>query len=549
LTVIRSFLATALVAALAGPFIPAAIATPSAADPMAPGPQAVTRVEYDAGSTLVTGELGQQYPEDLRGRLYVPDGVGAHAVVLLLHGRHNTCRYIALESLGSPCPETPVTTSVRSYQGYDDLGDSLASHGYLVASVNANGINTYDSTSAIEGAGAQERAQLLAKTLDLLSAWNAGAGPGEVGTRLVGRVDLSRIGLMGHSRGGEGVTEFIAYNRVRTDGPRYPGLRAVLALAATDFRNQVPTGVHIGVLLPLCDGDVSDLQGAQSYDRARFTEPATAFARHQWAVEGANHNFFNSIWTGDDNSDTTGACADAAPTRLQPQGQRRVGLALMGSFLRRYVGGETAFDDLLTGAAPLEGAACPDGIGPCEDIVRTTSLAPAADRRMLLEPGAAQLPLTTGAAAVSSCVGGGTPACPTQPNRSFVRQLTLTWDGPGTVALALPAPTDISSYDAVTFRTAVNHTDSKNTGVTAQDLDVVVVDADGVRASVRAGGHGPSLRSAAASTVRHVILGGVWLPLTEFTGIDLTRVVRLELQVGQRRPKGSIQLAEIALQR
>ena len=83
---------------------------------------------------------------------------------------------------------------------------------------------------------------------------------------------------MGHSRGGEGVTAFIDYNRTRPEtldplsgnpdaGPRYPGLRAVFALAPIDAADQAPTGVHFATLLPYCDGDVSTLAGNEAYER------------------------------------------------------------------------------------------------------------------------------------------------------------------------------------------------------------------------------------------------------------------------------------------
>ena len=191
------------------------------------------------------------------------------------------------------------------------------------------------------------------------------------------RVDLARIGLMGHSRGGEGVDRFVDYNRTRTDGRRYPGLRAVFALAPTDFADEAPAGVHWATLLPLCDGDVYDLQGARAYDRGRFTDPATAFSRAQFTVTGTNHNWFNTVWTYDDYAGNDTACdtGNAANVRLTDAGQRVAGLAVMASFFRRWVGNETAFDALVKGAEPW----------PVAASIRTSY--PAASRLMLAQPG------------------------------------------------------------------------------------------------------------------------------------------------------------------
>jgi dienelactone hydrolase len=545
-------LAVLAVLAVLLPAPAAATAEGSARDPLALGDRQVEVIDYDAGATLVVGELMQPYPTERRGRIYLPEPAAGAAlaapVVLLLHGRHPTCSTGGLEIWLHPCPETVATTDIRSHTGYDDLGRNLASHGYLVVSISANGINTFDITSAVRGAGTEERAQIVAKTLDLLAAWHTGPGPGDVGRRLVGRVDLSRIGLVGHSRGGDGVTEFIAANRTRTDGPRYPGLRAVLALAGTDFKDHVPTGVHFATLLPLCDGDVADQQGADAYERGRFADPDTPFARHQFAVEGANHNWFNTVWeadTPDDNRDVAGACADDAPTRLSAAAQRRVGVALIGAFLRTAVGGEAGFEDLLTGR-----------VGLADAVVRTTALAPAADRVLLLEPRDDEVIRTSGGASASRCRGRGGDAnrasprpCPTTPNRSIAEQVTLAWEGPGTMAVDLGAPVDMSAFDELTLRAAVNHTVAANDGVAEQDLDVVLVDAAGRRAAAPLAGRGPALRPAADSTLRHVILGGIRVPMEELDAVDLTRVVRVELIVGERTPTGSIQLAELAVQR
>jgi dienelactone hydrolase len=520
-------------------------------DPTVAGPHAVTVVEYDADRTIVTGDRGVPYPEQLRGSLHVPDGAGPFPVVLLLHGRHGTCRVLVAETFGHPCPDTAATADVRSYRGYDYLARNLASHGYLVVSASANGVNTFDTTSTQTG-GSKERAQVIARTLDLIDSWHKGPGPGDVGSKLVGRVDMQRIGLMGHSRGGEGVAEFISYNRTRTDGPQYPGVRAVLALAATDFGDQTPTGVHFGALLPLCDGDVSDLQGGDAYDRSRFSGSLSSpFARHQWVVEGANHNYFNTIWTADDNGDTAGACADNSPQRLTADAQRTVGLALINGFFRRYLGGETQFDGMLRGVDPLPATVCPDGIVTCDELVRTSYLAPPGKRDLLARPVPGVRPTLTGGVSIADCQGGssGAPACPSAPNRSLADQWTMRWSAPGVVRIPTQSPRDVSAFEALTFRAAFNTGRSENTSRAQQNFDIVLIDADGNRDAVAAAEDGAALRLLPDRVTDHVVLGGVWLPLSRFAAVDLTRITAVELVVGQRTASGSVQLAELGFQR
>src|SRR3546814_11104788 len=56
------------------------------------------------------------------------------------------------------------------------------------------------------------------------------------------------------------------------------------------------------VLLPYCDGDVSNLQGAFMYDESRNLAETTPSRKFQLVTMGANHNFYNTTWSGDDYS-------------------------------------------------------------------------------------------------------------------------------------------------------------------------------------------------------------------------------------------------------
>jgi dienelactone hydrolase len=522
-------------------------ASATAPDPAILGSHTVTTIEYDAGSTVVSDPSdGLTYSEELQGALYVPSGTGPFPVVLLLHGRHDTCTYATLADFVGPpatCPDTAVTRNIRSYQGYAYLGSNLASHGYLVASVSANAINSFD---LVGDSGAEERAQVIARSLDKLYDWNLAAGPGAVGTALVGKVDLSRIGIMGHSRGGEGVDHFVEYNRRRTDGRRYPGLTAVFALAPTDFANEAPYGVHYATLLPLCDGDVYDLQGARAYDRGRFVDPNETHSRAQYSVTGTNHNWFNTVWDVDDYSGSDPACdtGNASNVRLTHSDQRDVGLAIMASFFRRWVGGETAYDALVKGAEPMPASACPGAATTCPTLVHTSYLAPAADRKLLVAPGTAT---QSGFATYSTCTPttSGT-GCPTNPTRSIATQLTLGWTGPAT--LTTGAAGDVSSLAALTFRTGINYDDARNTGAT-QDLDVTLTDTVGGTATVNAAAYTSSLRKPPGGADRELVLDGVWIPLSAFAGVDLTRVASVRLGFGTRTASGSIELAELGFQK
>lgn len=543
-------------------------------DPAVAGPFTPLRVEYNAGPTTVNDPKGLPlYPAQIAGVLWYPKAApGAWPVVILLHGNHGTCDVVGAGGSAYPCPVTPVTEPHRNYAGYDYLASNLASHGYLTLSVDANAVNTYNVAG---DKGAHERAQLLARTLDALASWNAAPGPGEVGAALVGHVDLTRIGMMGHSRGGEGVTNFLDYNKSRADGPRYK-VSATFALAGTDYNLPSAEGAAFGNLLPLCDGDVYDLQSSFAWDRGHVDALNSAYPRVQFTVQGTNHNYFNTEWESDDfaGRPPDAACDPSAKTtnRLSPVDQRRVGLDVIAAFMRRYVGNEVAFDPYMTGAAPFPSSICPGGTGACPGLMGQSYVAPAAQRRYLISPvmsgdtlrtSAEGAPLTqVGFATFGLCdphADTGTDGnnrdpglnsgCPTNPNRTRVRQLTLGWTQPASLTVPV-VDHDVRSFGALTMRVGVNFQDSRNRAGARQDFVVSLVDGAGRVASATASHFSNALMSPPGDAARALTLNEVRVPLAAFAGVDLhdVRAVKLAMGAGSGLAAGSIQLSQLAFQ-
>jgi dienelactone hydrolase len=140
---------------------------------------------------------------------------GRFPVIVFEHGQHS--------------PSDP------SYKGYDYLAEELASHGYVVLSVDGNAINAGPEGGDWSG---QARAQLILGTLDRLQEIDkkgqvdesGEAGPLDV---LKGKLDFTRVGIMGHSRGGQGVSNAIKYNQTRVGVSESDLIKALQA--APDF--------------------------------------------------------------------------------------------------------------------------------------------------------------------------------------------------------------------------------------------------------------------------------------------------------------------------
>ena len=174
----------------------------------------------------------------------------------------------------------------------------LASQGYATVSVRVNGINAQDD--GVADAGADARATIVEAHLDHWVDLAAGH-----------QVDLSRVVLVGHSRGGEGV------DRASIQIPLSAPYRIVgqVLIAPTDFASQTAPYVPTVTLLPFCDGDVSDLQGQKFTDFSRDLAADDTSLKSTVLVMGANHNFFNTEWT-------PGIAAGAGQRRLVRRRQR-----------------------------------------------------------------------------------------------------------------------------------------------------------------------------------------------------------------------------------
>lgn len=321
-------------------------------DPGATGRYATTEFTYTRPSVTLA-DLAT--PVEVKAVVVMPRHArGRRPVVLFLHGRHATCYSRANSFDDWPCPKG--STPIASYRGYLQTQRLLASQGFVTVSISANGINAQDG--ALVDGGAADRAALVRDHLALLAQWAAGAGPtaGSARRDLAGHLAMNDVVTVGHSRGGEGVVR-AAIEQNTGDPFRIVGQ---VLIAPTDFGEQVAPGVPTTVLLPECDGDVSDLQGQQYVDESRGAVSGDRALRTAVMIVGADHNFFNAAWTpggtkapaDDDWSGArTDVCSPTQKVRLTPAGQRAVGATYVAAAVRAYTHTDSTSVHLLDGSA------------------------------------------------------------------------------------------------------------------------------------------------------------------------------------------------------
>lgn len=529
----------------------------------APLARAATTAQYNYGDTAFTPS-GFPGPVELRAEVYYPSSLagGPFPLVIFLHGRHITCT----SGLQWPC--TGGATTIPSFQGYAYIGQVLADQGYIVVSISANGINARDNS--VTDFGAQARAELIQRHLDIWNGFNTtGAAP--FGTTFVGKVDMDNIGTMGHSRGGEGVMRHYLYNQ--SLGSPY-GIKAVFPLAPVDFNRPVINNVPFSVLLPYCDGDVSDLQGVHFYDDARYSDPGDLAPKHTLLVMGANHNYYNTVWTsgfvgaGDDWGGVGGdpECSPGSAGRLTSSQQRSNGLAYISTFFRLYLGGET---DL---AGIFKGEAAPPSPGPATVYASYHAPDSATERRDVNRVlTASNLTTNTLGGAVTASgfspndLCGGTFSAVCLPGQANFRQPHTTPSArsskPGMVQLRggwtsasanytnnLPAGSrDVSGFLAFQFRAGVIFDDPRNTGVPV-DFTVRLTDGTGAFADTTVSSHSDALffpPGAFVGEVPKVVLNMVRIPLSAFGGINLSDVRSVQFRFNQTS-SGALLITDLA---
>jgi hypothetical protein len=286
----------------------------------------------------------------LNGRVWYPAGEGPFPLALIVHGNHSMMD--------------------DSDPGYAYLGELLASRGMILVSVDENFLNgswmDYVSFGSFAGLDTENdgRGWLLLEHLAQWQRWN-----GDPGNPFYGKVDMDRIAVMGHSRGGEAAAIAASFN----DLAYYPddasvklpygfNIRAVVAIAPADGQyrpaNQ-PTpleNVNYLVIQGAQDGDMAAFEGIRQYNRVQFTDDGDWFKAGVY-VDRANHGQFNTTWGRSDSGAHPSTGLLNLGALMPADEQLQVAKVFISAFLEAALNGRNEyrplFENALTGQAWL----------------------------------------------------------------------------------------------------------------------------------------------------------------------------------------------------
>ena len=260
----------------------------------------------------------------MQGRVWLPDGKGPFPLALIVHGNHEMADY--------------------SDTGYAYLGELFASRGVITVSIDENFLNSSlaDFVAGPDGGLEEESDARAWMLLEHLAQWRAWVA--DPAHPMSGKADLDLVVLIGHSRGGEAVSEAAVFNRL----PRYPddgtlefrynfGIRGIVAIAPVDHqynprdRDTPLTDVSYLVIHGSHDSDVDTYAGSATYSRLRFDACDACFKTGIYLL-GANHGQFNTSWGRYDIGLPAAKLLNVS-TLLDPEKQRGAARVVISAFL------------------------------------------------------------------------------------------------------------------------------------------------------------------------------------------------------------------------
>jgi hypothetical protein len=279
-------------------------------------------VPFDLGDAVLTQgetvpERFGQMPVQLSGLIAAPPAGDHLPVAVIIHGSHGTgCSSENGMTEDWPCP----ATEKRHYEGFAYLLDALARKGYVALAINANPAYAM----AYGEANTPARMPVLFDLyMERLAAANRGSGAG-FGVDLKGRLDLSRLAVLGHSQGGAGANFIMKGRALRTsreeiDAGHGPIGAAVLLAPYGSGEPEGQLSAPSAVILPACDRDIGGLDGQDYYERQRLAADSRVPVVSV-LLKWANHNRFNTALDDEWLANGSEACAPA--NLLAPEAQR-----------------------------------------------------------------------------------------------------------------------------------------------------------------------------------------------------------------------------------
>lgn len=266
----------------------------------------------------------------LNGRVWMPEGAGPFPLVLIVHGSHKMEHF--------------------SDEGYDYLGELLASRGFTAVSVGQDFINFSIWSEGIDWDMTIRAWVLLQHLIMIEQAAEINDSP------FYGKVDMDNIALIGHSRGGQAASLAADFDDFFNENNHEEisldldfKIKAVAAIAPIDRLVEDKfirkSNVDYFTIQGSLDSDVNTFYGNRQYRRTTFRGNDYGFKASLY-VEGANHGQFNTVW-GDQDTTMPTALLLNKEDMISGEEQRKIAKIYLSAFLEASLHGKQEYLPIL----------------------------------------------------------------------------------------------------------------------------------------------------------------------------------------------------------
>jgi len=447
-------------------------------------------------------------------------------LVLLLHGRATKCH---AKSAGEGCPLTashdcaPGVKSVDSARGMTYLANALAAQGYVAVAVRADAVNCLEVDSQWQQDLKARQELVVAHVKEIARQSN------DPTHELYHRVDLKRVGLIGHSRGADAAA---LVPPAFDAGSQQIQVRSVLAVSPSGYdATALQAGDwSYGVVAGGCDGDINNRGYFDAYEYAEAGKLLKG-ELVQVYLEDANHISFNEVWAEAGQPDNQYHPSAGCNKRvINPAVQRTFLSSVVGRWFNRTLAQAPSVEPFLR----LD-AALPESITTRTGPLRVSRSYAPSERLSIYDfgfydrvkvdapvfPPSADVESTlyydSGKASGRLCVRCSPLVLHAKPGLHF------TWSESTSFGFAFPA-LDASRYNKLSFSLTSLQAE-------APVVQVVLLDNAGKEALVNLSDV-MALLLPDPTHANAAIFQTVHIPLTRFSqqGVDLTQLVRVEFR-------------------